>query len=239
MSALDVGSLVAGRGAFRVGPFDFAVAGGQVLALVGPNGGGKTSLLRAIAGLDPPRAGAVARPPGTPATLPAPGGVDAPFEAEHLVALGRAGAARGWTLSPTDRRAARDALAALGLEHLARRPFDRLSSGERQLVLLARLRVQDAAMCLLDEPTATLDPAQAQQVEAALRGLADEGRVVVVATHDIHLAARADLVQTVGPVRRFGAPRDVLAPETLAALYGAPMSSCPTCGQAVAGTMRA
>lgn len=231
MSGLGLDEVLVGRGAFRAGPFSLHAPPGSLVALVGPNGGGKTSLLRALAGLDAARGGTVSRPPGQPALLPPPGSVEAGFGAEHLVALGRsAGAGLRASLPAADRQAARAALARLGIEELGPVPFDRLSSGQQQLVLLARLQVQNAALCLADEPTATLDPGQAAKVGAALRALADKGRVVVIATHDVASARAADLVLTVGPVVRFGPP-DLLTGELLSELYGVAVALCPCCGQ--------
>ena len=240
MNGLILSGLVVGRGSFRAGPFDLAAPPASLVALIGPNGGGKTSLLRVLAGLDPPRAGSLTRPPGTPAHLPPPGTLDAPFEAEHIVALGLiAGVGLRAALRADDRARARDALAALGIADLGPRPFDQLSSGQKQLVLLARVQLQDAALCLLDEPTATLDPAQAAKVLATIGALASGGRTAVVATHDLAAARAADLVLTVGPEPVSGPPGAVLTPAILAKLYGADASLSPTCGQSAHGTMRA
>lgn len=244
MTALRLDSLVVGRGGFRVGPFDLTIPPGTLVALVGPNGGGKTTLLRTIAGLIPPRAGEVKLPSAeTPALLPAPGTIEAAFAADHVVALGRAGHAGRSLWSPAlveaDRAAARDALAALGIAALADRPFDRLSSGQQQVVLLARLLVQDAPVCLLDEPTALLDPAQLIKVELAMRRLAAGERIVMTATHSLAAASSADLVITVGDLIASGPPGDVLSSDTVSRLYGADIVPCAACGQPVAPTMRA
>lgn len=222
MSGLTLEGVVAGQGEFRVGPFDVAAPVGSVLALLGPNGGGKTTLLRTLAGVLPAVQGRIGRPDAAPpALMPPPGDVQAAFPALHMAALGRAARAR-WTggLAREDRDAARDAMAALGVEALADRPFDRLSSGQRQLVMLARLTVQGAGLCLLDEPTALLDPGQAAKVQTAIRRLADDGRVVVVATHDVDAARAADQVMTVGPEIVAGPPEEVLTDERLSRLYG-------------------
>lgn len=240
MSALVLEHLVAGRRAFRapgfrLPPLDLAVPPGEVVVLIGPNGAGKTTLLKTIAGLLAPLEGRVSRP-GPAAFLPAPGAVIAGFPVLHLVALGRAGLRR-WSpgLTPDDLAAARGALDRLGVAGLADRPFDRLSSGQQQLVLIARLFVQDAPVCLLDEPLALLDPAHAQAVEAALRALAAEDRVVVASTHHLPFAARADRVVAIGPDWiEHGPPASALAPDRIRALFGVETPGCPCCGQALA-----
>jgi ABC-type cobalamin/Fe3+-siderophores transport system ATPase subunit len=235
MSGLRLEGLVAGRTrGFRLPPLDLTVEGGEVLALIGPNGAGKTTLLKTLAGLLPPLSGAIGNT-GTPAYLPPPGAVSAGFSALHLTALGRA-RLRRWSpgLTPDDLDAARAALDRLEVGHLADRPFDRLSSGQQQLVLIARLFVQDAPVCLLDEPLALLDPAHAQAVEAAIRALAAGGRVVIASTHHLPFAARADRVLAIGPDgMEIAAPADALAPDRIRALFGVEVAGCPCCGQAL------
>jgi iron complex transport system ATP-binding protein len=172
---------------------------------------------------------------GAPAYLPPPGSVAAGFSALHLTALGRA-RLRRWSpgLTPEDLDAARAALDRLEVGDLGDRPFDRLSSGQQQLVLIARLFVQDAPVCLLDEPLALLDPAHAQAVEAAIRALASEGRVLIASTHHLPFAARADRVLALGPDgMEVGAPAEALAPDRIRALFGVEVSGCPCCGQAL------
>jgi iron complex transport system ATP-binding protein len=234
MSGLKLEGLVAGRGPFRLPPLELTVAPGEVLALIGPNGAGKTTLLKTLAGLLPPLSGAILDM-GVPAYLPPPGAVSAGFSALHLTALGRAHLRR-WApgLTPEDVDAARSALDRLEVCHLADRPFDRLSSGQQQLVLIARLFMQDAPVCLLDEPLALLDPAHARAVEAAIRALAGEGRVVIASTHHLPFAARADRVLALGPDGMVvGAPAEALAPDRIRALFRVEVSGCPCCGQAL------
>ena len=233
MTGMRLEGLVAGRGQeFRLPPLDLTADSGETLALIGPNGAGKTTLLKTLAGLLTPLAGVIVQT-GSPAYLPPPGAVFAGFSALHLTALGRA-RLRRWSqsLTPDDIAAARAALDRLDIGEFADRPFDRLSSGQQQLVLIARMFVQDAPVCLLDEPLALLDPAHAKAVEAAIRTLAGEGRVVIASTHHLPFAARADRVLAIGPEGiDIGPSAHILAPDRIRALFGVELSGCPCCGQ--------
>lgn len=229
--SLSATNLIIGRPGFRLGPIDFEARPGTVTAVVGPNGSGKTTLLKTLAGLIPPISGQI-ETAARPALLPAPGSVQAAFSTAHLVALGRAARRPfAFSLSPADHAAALDALAAVGLSDLAGKPFDHLSSGQQQLALLARLTVQDARVCLLDEPTALLDPAHRHQVETAIHALAEAGRTVIIATHDLSLATQADQVLLAADPVAVGPPEAMLAPERLTALFGVVLDTCPCCGQ--------
>ena len=218
MSGLLVHDLVVGRAGFRLGPLDLNLRPGALLAVIGPNGSGKTTLLKTLAGLVAPLSGRVET--SAAAYLPPPGAVHAEFATRHVVALGRAARVR-WAadLSAADRQTAGAALDRMGLTPLADRPFDRLSSGQQQRALFARMIVQEASLCLLDEPLALLDPAQARTVAAAIEDLRAEGRTVLVSTHDLAWAATADLVLALGARPRLGPPDSLLSPEAVAALY--------------------
>ena len=218
MRGLQTHDLVVGRNGFRLGPLDLDLRPGVLLAVIGPNGAGKTTLLKTLAGLIPPLSGRIGT--GVAAYLPPPGSVQAGFTTRHIVALGRAGRVR-WAadLSAADHDAAHAALSRLGLSALADRPFDRLSSGQQQRALFARLIVQEAAVCLLDEPLALLDPAQSRTVQSAITDLRAEGRTVLVSTHDLAFAATADRVLALGAHPEQGAPEVLLAPDAVARLY--------------------
>lgn len=236
MTRLDLDQLSVGRDGFRLGPLDLQARGGEVIAVIGPNGAGKTTLLKTLARLIPPLSGSAAIETNAlcpVAYLPPPGAVAAGFSALHLTALGRA-ARRGWSpgLALADLEAARAALTRLDVSDLADRPFDHLSSGQQQLVLVARLMVQEAAVCLLDEPLAMLDPAHATAIERAVRDLADAGRLVIASTHGLAFAARADRVIALGPDGpAVLPPGEALSPARIARLFGVEVSVCPCCGQ--------
>ncbi len=222
--------LVVGRGEFRAGPFDLDIAPGSITTVIGPNGAGKSTLLQTLGGLVPPLAGTLQRPDHV-AHLPAPGSVALPFAAIYVVVMGRA-ARRGLSpvFSPDDWAAARDALARVGAADLADRRFDRLSSGQQGRVMLARTIAQEARLCLLDEPTAMLDPRGVAEVFEALRLLADGGTALIAATHDLELARRADVIISLGDTVATGSPAEMLGATRLGELYGAAMTDCQTCG---------
>ena len=195
---IEAEGLAAGYdGAVAISGVEFSLGGGQTLALLGPNGGGKTTLLRALLGELPPLAGTLsvaarlrhrspdrALAPRLP-RLGARRGDDGDAAAAALVAAAR------------PRASARRAAAALdrvGLSALAEQTFGRLSGGQRQRVLIARALVQDAGVLLLDEPFSGLDRPSSEGLEALIAELAGEGRGVVIATHDLEQARACDLV---------------------------------------------
>ena len=181
---------------------DLAGGVGEVVVLVGPNGGGKTTLLRALAGLLPARAGTVLRSPGRVAYLPQnPTAVlhRASVREEVELTLGRTGG--GGTAGLV--------LGELGLLDLADRHPRDLSTGERQRAALAALLCGDPVIALLDEPTRGMDGDARGSLGRLVRRLAAGGTAVVLATHDVDLAAEvADRVVEVGGggVRDLGHP---------------------------------
>ena len=227
--AIGYGSRVVGRG------LDVALAEGEVLALLGPNGGGKTTLLKTLLGLVPPLAGeirldgaplgriGVRRRAGLVAYVPQVHAGTFAFTVEEIVLMGRS-AHSGLFAAPTprDRAVAREALERLGIAHLARRPYTMISGGERQLALIARALAQEPRVVILDEPTASLDFGNQGKVMREIGALARGGLAVAFSTHDpnhaLRHADRAMLIRD-GACLAAGPSASVLTPETLGALY--------------------
>jgi len=192
--------------------------GPGLLCLVGPNGSGKTSLLHALAGIGRPQ-GTVRIAGEAPEAL-------APAARRHLLAYLPASRDIAWPVSARDLVALggdpEAPLAALGLAGLAERRVDRLSTGERSRVLIARALAQRPKLLLLDEPAANLDPAWQLKLMDLLRREA-ETALVVAAMHDLDLAGRfADrlIVMAGGRIAEDGEPRALLAGPRLAEVFG-------------------
>ena len=165
---------------------------GTMTALLGANGAGKTTLLRAIAGQHPIAEGTIDTGGLTPAdiaVLPQISELDRgfPITCRDVVALGQTGRT-GLFRSIGAPRETDAALAAAGLPGLAARPIGRLSSGQFQRVLFARMMLQDAPVLLLDEPFSAVDTATARDLIAILANWRAQGRTIVTALHDLELA---------------------------------------------------
>ena len=183
---------------------------GEIVALMGLSGSGKTTILRVVAGLETPDAGEV---------LSGKVGMVFQFHClfEHLSALGNVMLAPVHVLRvarPDAERRARELLDQLGVGHRADALPRELSGGEAQRVSIARALAVDPPLLLLDEPTASLDPARRNDLGDALRGLAAAGRTLLMTSHDddfVRDHATRVLVLAEGRVVEQGDPREVLS----------------------------
>jgi len=208
----------------RLEPAGLTIAAPALLCLVGPNGSGKTSLLHALARIGGP-AGTVRIAGEDPEAL-------GPDDRKRLLAYLPASRDIAWPLSARDvialglpAGAAPDAaVAALGVDAFAERRVDRLSTGERSRVLIARALAPAPRLLLLDEPAANLDPAWQLRLMALLGELVRErGIGVVAALHDLDLAARfADrlVLMEGGRIAAEGTAAELLDGSHLRAVFG-------------------
>jgi iron complex transport system ATP-binding protein len=216
-----------------------SLASGEVLALLGPNGGGKTTLLKTLLGLLPPKAGSVTLDGQRLSSLSARErarliayvpqvhtGTFA-FTVETVVLMGRIAHGNLFRRpGARDRAVTAQVLERLGIGALAERPYTLISGGERQLVLLARALAQEPRFIVLDEPTASLDFGNQGKVLREISALARSGLGVLLTTHDPNHALRvADRVYLLRDGQCLGdGPRDtMLTRDMLSALYGAPV----------------
>jgi manganese/zinc/iron transport system ATP- binding protein len=205
---------------------------GLRVGLIGPNGAGKSTLLRALVGLLVPDTGRVelfGQPPEAArrrvAYVPQRSEVDwdYPVVAEEVVLMGRF-PHLGWVRrpGPEDRRVARECLQRVGMDAFAQRQIGQLSGGQQQRVFLARALAQEAELLLLDEPFVGVDAATEETIYRMLDDFRQEGRTVVVATHDLSRAQTAfdRLLLLNQHVVAYGPPQEVFQPKLLQRTYG-------------------
>jgi iron complex transport system ATP-binding protein len=219
-------SLLSARGATiegRLAPTGLEIGFGEMAALVGPNGGGKTSLLRALAGVEgsadritidgealqgtPP-----ARRPKLLGFLPASRDIAWPISARDVISLGG---------SPDESRVA-ELIERLELAPFASRPVNTLSTGERARVLLARALASRPKLLLLDEPLSNLDPYWVLGILALLRETVAAGACsAIVSVHDLAIAERFDTVMLMsnGRLQASGEPRALLGSDELSSAF--------------------
>jgi len=228
---IEAEGLAAGYGGRpAISGVSFSLGAGQRLALLGPNGGGKTTLLRVALGELRPSSGRLAvrarcgYVPQTERTR-----LDYPLSALDVATMGSLSRLPWWRRPGRgERRAAATALRRVGLGAHERRTFGELSGGQRQRVLIARALVQDAGALLLDEPFSGLDTASAAVLEALLDELLAEGQGIAIATHDLAQARRSDRVLCLNHSQvAFGPPGEVLDRATLEATYGGAIVELP------------
>ena len=219
------------------------LARGEVVGVIGPNAAGKSTLARLCCGLLKPQQGSVSLQ-GEPlsrlsrrerarrvAFLPQHPPHDLSFTAHEVALMGRAPHLGLWSLEgPRDLDRARAALQEVDALELGDRPISQLSGGERQRVFLARAFAQEAALLVLDEPTAALDLAHQVLLVNALRRRAREGGGALLVLHDLALAGAAcDRLALLdrGRVVAEGTAEKVLRPAVLSPVYGTDVEVVP------------
>ena len=219
------------------------LARGEVVGVIGPNAAGKSTLARLCCGLLTPQQGSVSLQGGSLSTLsrrerarrvaflPQHPPHDLSFTAHEVALMGRAPHLGLWSLEgPRDLDRARAALQEVDALDLGERPISQLSGGERQRVFLARAFAQEAALLVLDEPTAALDLAHQVLLVSALRRKAREGGGALLVLHDLALAGAACdrlVLLDRGRVVREGTAGEVLRPEVLSPVYGTEVEVVP------------
>ncbi len=210
---------------------DLTVRAGDFVGIIGPNAGGKTTLLRVILGLETPVRGEVrvfGRPPaqarGTIGYVPQHARFDRdfPITVRETVAMGRLGARRRVAGPGPDRQPVEDILARVGLTGVADIPVGRLSGGQLQRTLIARALATGPRVLLLDEPTASLDTPIGRSVYELLNRLADEIPVVLV-SHDIGVISQSVRSIACLNVRLHYHGSPALTQEMVEAAYGCPV----------------
>lgn len=214
------GGYTAGRPAIE--GLDFAVPAGTTVAVLGPNGGGKTTLFRALLDELPERsgtveiAGPVAYVPQTERSR-----LDFPISALEVALMGTYGDAPWYRPLGRERRMrAQRALERVGLAERAGDRYGDLSGGQRQRTLIARALAGEARVILLDEPFSGVDHPSAERILAVLGELREEGRAVLVSSHDIEQAKRYDAVLCVNGRQIFHGRPDAITPAILRDTYG-------------------
>lgn len=213
----------------------FRVGSGQVCGLFGPNGSGKTTLFRACLNFQPYHRGQV-RVDGEDlqtksieevarliAYVPQEHKPPFPYRVKEIVLMGRTPHLGGaFRVSDRDKARALEAMSLLGIAHLADRPYNQISLGQRQLVLIARAVCQDTRLLFLDEPTSALDFSNQILIWRLLRKIARQGTTILVCTHDPnHILWFCDQVIILdhGKIIADGAPRQAVNPQTLNSIY--------------------
>ncbi len=219
----------------------FVLSENIIVAIVGPNGAGKSTLLKILAGILVPNRGSIQMNEADFTRLSAgerarlvgylPQEFDTPFAftVEDVVRMGRFPFQRGmFATSAQDQQIVEQAMQATDVLAFRQRPFNQLSGGEKQRVMLASVLAQEVPILLLDEPTRALDYAhQAQLMQVLQRENREQGKTVVWVTHDVNLALRfSDVIIFLkdGRIVEQGMPQEVVRPEILHTVFDVPLS---------------
>ncbi|AGF72308.1 ABC transporter ATP-binding protein [Corynebacterium halotolerans] len=211
-----------GRGRWIFRDLNLSLVPGEILAVLGPNARGKTTLLKTLSGLQEPVEGTVTST--EVGYVPQSHAPAFGLSVLDMVVMGRARHIRAHRMpGKQDRATARSALERIGIADLADHNYHALSGGQRQMVLIARALASECSVLVLDEPASALDLRNQARVLTCLRALADEGMGIVMTTHHpdhaLQIAERSLLF--VGPEElAVGTTTGLLREETLSELYG-------------------
>lgn len=238
---LEVEGLRCGYGKKRkrveiVHGISFSVRRNEFVCIIGSNGCGKTTTLKALLGLNPAHGGRI-KVKGQDiagmnereraqcfAYIPQAHTPPFPFTVADVVILGRTPYINQLArIKEQDRRIAQKALELLGILHLANKPYTQLSGGQQQLVLIARALTQQADLIVMDEPTASLDFGNQQLVLSRMSMLSKMGKSVIMVTHDpdhaLYCADRV-IVMEGGSIIKQGTSSECITTEVLRRIYG-------------------
>lgn len=223
------------QGSFVLQHLSFKVSLGETIALLGPNGSGKSTLIKTLGGQLAPLSGSVefdgrsikqmreTELAKVVATVPQEEIPIFSFSVREIVMMGRLAHSSGFFDTAEDVRVVQQALETADCEAFSDRPITELSGGERQRTLIARSLAQETPYLLLDEPTSHLDPLHQMEIAMLTRRLADQGKAIIAAVHDLNLAfdfADRCLLLAKGKLIADGPTLSTLKEEALEETYG-------------------
>lgn len=229
---------------YRTGPeilkgVSLSIESGSIVCLLGSNGTGKTTLLRALLGFTTPTSGEIlveGRPLASMkprerahymAYVPQSSALAFPYLAKEVVLMGRVSHLSGGAAhSRHDWDVVAESMERLQISHLAERRYQELSGGEKQMVLVARALAQQAELLVMDEPTANLDYHNQVKILTAIKYLAEQGLAILMTSHypdHAFLACTKVALMKGGHVVACGTPEDVVSTESLTDLYDTPV----------------
>ena len=202
--------------------YSFELERGEIMTVLGPNGRGKTTLIKCLLGLLPLSEGEI-ETSGHRSYVPQNAMTPFDYDAHEIVVMG-CNRSRGIFAHVTkaDYLAADEALREVGMEAFARRPFASLSGGQKQMVLIARALVSAPDIMILDEPTSALDYKNQDRVLGILKRISEKGRTIIFSTHCPHQALHISdksMIMNANGSYACGCSSEILDKDFLTTLY--------------------